>query len=489
MSITRILYCLSCLAILAGSGCESYGNAVAPCPTDLSKCPPFKIEGLNPSLYVKQGDTASGTVQNTLKFDELQLKLCRSMSGDDCFQIENPVFTSRKEDLNQDADPNDFNVLRNSIDFSFSSNQLQNAMLGSAWLVPYDPSYSRYGQRFPFQIADKKILNPNPDLTGENSIQPLIERLGFSGEKLLSFRSFVAVNEKKRFARYSASGSSLSQEATPAGFVFSTELVGTVQTAAFAKDRVVWLDVDTAKNGFAVVNCPITAVKFADCSNPDSDYYTSHRLPLDIKAFALSPLAESAVFSDVDGRLFSASLPTATSSPPLIPWQWVMAQPTINRSAHVLLASADLNGDGTPDLLAVHQNDAGQDFSVYKGDVGSGSLIFSFDAATSASWQAALSTQPVFSALALGDLDNDGRADLAVASDSTVSVWLNPSAKPFAQAWTATPAMNAPIRALTIGQLDGMGPNDLVVASSTTTDPQTATQFLFAYLGQAQPNP
>ncbi|TAF98378.1 MAG: hypothetical protein EAZ47_00450, partial [Bacteroidetes bacterium] len=132
------------------------------------------------------------------------------------------------------------------------------------------------------------------------------------------------------------------------------------------------------------------------------------------------------------------------------------------------VAIGDLDGDGKPDLVVTNQGSAS--VSVFRntstsGSIGSGSFAAKVDFAAG--------TNPF--SLAIGDLDGDGKPDLAVANrlSNSVSVLRNTcasgnmSAGSFAARVNFTSG-NGPI-SLAIGDLDGDGKPELVVANSSSS--------------------
>jgi hypothetical protein len=131
------------------------------------------------------------------------------------------------------------------------------------------------------------------------------------------------------------------------------------------------------------------------------------------------------------------------------------------------VAIGDLDGDGKPDLVLANQSS--NTVSVLRntatsGSIGSGSFAAKQDFATGAAPQQS----------AIGDIDGDGKPDLAVANDgglNTVSVLRNTATSgsigsgSFAvkQDFTA----NNPY-SLAIGDIDGDGRPDLVLANATS---------------------
>ncbi len=110
------------------------------------------------------------------------------------------------------------------------------------------------------------------------------------------------------------------------------------------------------------------------------------------------------------------------------------------------VAAGDFDGDGRPDLAVVNRNDG--TVSILRNDTAPGAASGSFTAAT-------VSVGNLPNAIALGDFNGDGRADLAVANagDSTVSILLNTTAP-----GAASIGFNPPT-----GPSVGNNPFDLVV--------------------------
>jgi hypothetical protein len=123
----------------------------------------------------------------------------------------------------------------------------------------------------------------------------------------------------------------------------------------------------------------------------------------------------------------------------------------------VAVRSADLNGDGKPDLAIV--NSESNTVSVFFGQ-GDSTFVHSADYATGG--------RP--SSVAIGDLDGDGKPDLAVPNfyDRTVSVFLDNGDGTFAPQVTYS-TETGPI-SVAIGDLNSDGKPDLVVATQFTCD-------------------
>lgn len=138
--------------------------------------------------------------------------------------------------------------------------------------------------------------------------------------------------------------------------------------------------------------------------------------------------------------------------------------------ANVTVTSTDIDGDGKRDLVAVNETYQGGALSIYRNTSVSTTLSFAFGEI----FYTGISPQSV----AIGDINGDGKPDLAVVNrlSNTVSIFRNLStpgtvnlapkvdfstlANPNSQ-WTFSFFS-------TIGDLDGDGKSDLVVSNSNT---------------------
>ncbi len=125
------------------------------------------------------------------------------------------------------------------------------------------------------------------------------------------------------------------------------------------------------------------------------------------------------------------------------------------------VAIGDIDGDGKPDLVVANTN--GNTVSVLRNTSTNGTISFSLNVD--------FSTGSRPTSVAIGDLDGDGKLDLAIANgnDNTVSVLRNTSTRgtinssSFASQQTF-PTGNSP-ESVAIGDIDGDGKLDLVTAN------------------------
>jgi hypothetical protein len=136
-------------------------------------------------------------------------------------------------------------------------------------------------------------------------------------------------------------------------------------------------------------------------------------------------------------------------------------------AAPISVAMGDLDGDGKADLAVANSGAASNTVSVLRNTTTVGSIVAGSFAAKV---DFATGTQPIW--VAIGDVTGDGKADLAVAnrSSATVSVFRNTATNGSIGAGSFDPkqdfSTNSILLAVALGDLDGDAKPDLVAANN-----------------------
>ncbi len=280
---------------------------------------------------------------------------------------------------------------------------------------------------------------------------PEVSQLGFVGNDVTMFAGGWDGSDqpKQKLRRFQWAGSALMDVALPGlfGSVFGTEVrVGLgAEQVLLARPMVMPV----------LSKCPLAAMASGNCTP-----VAGSTLASDSKVLAVASDGNWAAYVDKDGKLFSASLSGG--------FQWQGIASSVTKPFYAM-AFGDVNGDQKPDLVGVWQDGSGAEVRAFLG-TGSG-FIESSDSGRSLS---GIGTMPV-SAVAVGDLDTDGYADVVVARGLTVTVYQNLYGS-LGAVWQSTldsKQAGPKIGALAVGRLTVTDSNqslDIVAASNTPYD-------------------
>ena len=184
----------------------------------------------------------------------------------------------------------------------------------------------------------------------------------------------------------------------------------------------------------------------------------NHVIAADVNGDALPDLVVS------NGVASTLSILTTTTAPDASAATFAKTD-LATANGPLALTSADFNGDGKPDLVAAETFADGAAVEVFLDKSTSEAATPTF---TSTGTQAAEILVP--QAIAASDLDGDGKPDLVIVGGDQISVWLDTTA-PNASATTFAGHVDLPASgpiAIAIGDLNGDGKPDLVMTSSTS---------------------
>lgn len=208
---------------------------------------------------------------------------------------------------------------------------------------------------------------------------------------------------------------------------------------------------------------------FRNTSSPGAITTSSFAAKVDFNA---GMIPRSVVIADVDGDgkpdLVAASTNANalyvfrnTSSPGSI--NITSFAPAVNFStgqSPFLVAAADLDADGKPDLVAANGSSNGlsviRNIST-KGSINSSSFSPKVDiTSTATAW------------IVIGDLDRDGKPELTYPNSGVVSILRNISSSGNITTGSFSPPVDLPVltQQITIGDIDGDGKPDLVIAAA-----------------------
>lgn len=335
-----------------------------------------------------------------------------------------------------------------------------------------------------FPTAQMVLRGPLPA-----GLNPNIEQIGFTANGLSTLqRGITGTAVSKSFFTYNINNGTI-QNVSPSAFLPTFPIIWANQTASFTAQAVAVLSttLDSMNNavlGLPIYDCPVAAQTLSDCRLLQSPKYPNG-LPPKTQGMTLSPSGTWLAFLDDQGQLYASPVPAPGSD---LNWTAVGSPPASGATA--LIAMADLDGDQAEDLAWVHST-TGQ-VAVFKGS----SSGFTLHGPLSKSLQLAVdglsvsSSKPV-TALALGDVDGDAKAEVVVVQSGQVVVLLGPDGcqrTDYQVGWKATlttPAGQKEEQTAVALRGSGVpGGADLLVAVTTSTSampPQyNQSWFLFS---------
>ncbi len=315
---------------------------------------------------------------------------------------------------------------------------------------------------------------------------PSVESLGFVGSSVAALRFGYDMNPApaKVIRRFSWTGNQL-MDNTPSGYFATTAFLPKSRAAMSMKNVYLLRDATgTGGTGLEFRSCAIDAATGGLCT-----IFNTPQLALTTQGLAVSQNDMVAVVASADGTLSWAQI---GNSQAMLMWQSlpVVPQQPSGASVAVKVGVGDVNGDGVSDVVAAWQGTSGPVWGILTGKSSgggdSGLTGFSVDSSSlsmTLTSQGNMAASTGVDALAVGDLQQDGVADVVVGSGWKVTVLSNntvPSNSQegsFTSEWSTTLTPTPPgmhVTAIAMGMLDSIGSAkslDLVVGSDGLPDP------------------
>jgi len=259
---------------------------------------------------------------------------------------------------------------------------------------------------------------------------------------------------KQKLRRFGWNGSAL-VERTISGF-WTTQWGAEVR-GAFAADNILLGQPALMPSKPALTACPLNATVIADCRA-----ISPSTLPVDSQTLAVSSDGKWGAYAANDGALWSRDLSASGM------WQALVTNaPTVKQVLGVWLV--DVSGDGKTDVVGVWQDGQTMTARVF---LGNGSAF-----AEEVKWSQAVTAigPSPLSAMAMGDVDGDGYADVVVARGLTLTLQQNLFGT-FAPVWKGEldpKQAGMKVSALAVGRVSGTDLKqslDIVAASYTDYD-------------------
>lgn len=439
-------------ALIAGTGLLCgllYGSCrtVSVCEYDFERCGELEIIADRSKIELYQSSDNSLKISFLNRFSDATLE---------CFlDPESHIFNPRQVGTLAPGDSGTFAEIK------FSRALLQDLAVGRYTLLCQEVDTGRRPARLQ-NILLREPLRYSPPImssyAGTAEDRPIAEQIGFVGNTVVAVQSGLDAGQSpaKQVRHYNYDKSQWDNPA-PAGYFANPFPIETL--VAFSQSDV-FLFYPLMMNLLLRRCAGVMPANPAGCLTIDASLQKPAAAD---KALVVTADGTQVVRADLSGNLTQASTRTT------LKWSAVATTVKVSAVAKVKLASGDLNGDGTADLVAIWQDGSNQQMRVFVGQGGG----FIEDAVWTQRLQEGLGVHTV-TALAVGDVDADGCADVVVGRGLELAIVQNQQNR-FAKVWSQTisPPRVIEISAVAVGRLTSDAPSqslDIVAASNTPYD-------------------
>ncbi|HEY4205727.1 MAG TPA: FG-GAP-like repeat-containing protein, partial [Puia sp.] len=247
--------------------------------------------------------------------------------------------------------------------------------------------------------------------------------------------------------------------ASPGSLTVTVPLGATYQPLSVTTGNLTAYSAHPFVTTFPGVNTDFNSISFADAIRSQTGLYPYGVVIVDLDGDGKPDLATA---NNANSPVSTISVLRNVSAKDSIAFEANADLPAPSGSTPYSIAAGDIDGDGKQDLVVT--NNVASTVSVYRNTSIPGAISFAP--------RVEFATGSTPFSVAIGDLDGDGRPDLAVADylPGTVSIFRNTSSAgsvSFA-AKTDIPTLATP-RYVTMGDIDGDGKPDLAIANERSS--------------------